>query len=96
MIRESGDRIGTERRHWTAKALRCLVQDGPRKNRQVFLSFPQGWNQDWKNIETIKEVRAKSSLLHETLQRLVRSCDDSHVNPYCFFPSKPLEFPFLR
>src|SRR6516225_5150412 len=62
----------------------------------IFLSLPERWYDDWKNIQPIVEILAEFLALHGLLQITVCGSQDPNVDFDRAVASYSLELPFLQ
>src|SRR6267142_204334 len=62
----------------------------------VFSSFPQRWNLNRKNIETVKQVATKCASSDGSLQVPIGGGDDPHVNADRLIATHTLKLPLLQ
>src|SRR5258708_4750689 len=78
--------------HPVAKNLDKMLHQG----RNVLTARPQGWQQDWKHIQTVVEVAAKFAPLHHLRQVTVRGSHEANVHLVSPSAAQALEFLFLQ
>jgi hypothetical protein len=62
----------------------------------VFRTFPQGWNVNRKNIQPVKQVFAKFSLLNHLRRSRLVACDQACIGSQRARASQAFELPFLE
>src|SRR5206468_4117203 len=62
----------------------------------VCRAFPQGWNVNRKNIQAVKQVFAKFSLLNHLSEVAIGGCDQAGIGVNSPCASQPLEFSLLE
>src|SRR5437773_10764737 len=62
----------------------------------IFRAFPQGWNVNRKNIQPVKQVFAKFSLLNHLLEFAIGGSDQAGIGVNSPCASQPLEFSLLE
>src|SRR5579862_767183 len=65
------------------------------KQRNVFFSFFQAWQDNGKFVETMKKVFAKSSFSIGFLEVFIRRDNDSYIDIHLLKPANSFEFPLL-
>src|SRR2546430_13614500 len=62
----------------------------------IFRTFSQGWNVNRKNIQPVKQVFAKFSLLNHLLEFAIGGSDQACIGSQSTRASQPFELPFLE